>query len=109
MTNNRSIVIQVIFFVFAIVLIVNAFYLQVLDESIPNRAVSTVTDNIEIYPARGLIYDRNGELMVVNEQVYDIKVTYNFLEPSMDTLRFCEFLGISQAEFEKRMDIDFRN
>jgi penicillin-binding protein 2 len=108
-TNNRSIVIQIIFFVFAIVLIVNAFYLQVLDESIPNRAVSTVTDNIEIYPARGLIYDRNGELMVVNEQVYDIKVTYNFLEPSMDTLRFCEFLGISQAEFEKRMDIDFRN
>lgn len=109
MTNNRSIVIQIIFFVFAVVLIANAFYLQVIDESIPNRAVSTVTDNIELYPARGLIYDRNGELLVVNEQVYDVKVTYNFVDPQMDTLRFCEFLGINKADFEKRMDVDFRN
>ena len=109
MTNNRSIVIQIIFFVFAVVLIVNAFYLQVIDESIPNRAVSTVTDNIEIYPARGLIYDRNGELLVVNEQVYDIKVTYNFLNPNMDTARFCSFLDITKEEFERRMNVDFRN
>ena len=83
MTNNRAIVIQIVFVLFAVVLIGNAFYLQILDESIPNRAVSTVTDNIEIFPARGLIYDRNGELLVVNDQVYDIKLTYNFLDPDI--------------------------
>lgn len=109
MTSNRAIVIQIVFVLFAAVLIGNAFYLQILDESIPNRAVSTVTDNIEIFPARGLIYDRNGELLVVNDQVYDIKLTYNFLDPDMDTMRFCSFLGIDKKDFERRIDVDFRS
>jgi len=109
MTSNRAIVIQIVFVLFAAVLIGNAFYLQILDESIPNRAVSTVTDNIEIFPARGLIYHRNGELLVVNDQVYDIKLTYNFLDPDMDTMRFCSFLGIDKKDFERRIDVDFRS
>ena len=109
MRDNRSIIIQLAFIIFSIVLIGNAFYLQILDESIPNRAVSTVTDNIQIYPARGLIYDRNGELLVVNEQVYDIRVTYNFIDPEMDTLRFCSFLDIDKKEFEQRLKVDFNN
>jgi penicillin-binding protein 2 len=53
------------------------------------------------YPARGLIYDRNGILLVYNEAAYDLMVVPKQVK-EMDTLAFCELLGISIEDFRTK-------
>lgn len=46
------------------------------------------------YPARGLIYDRNGKLLVYNKPAYDVMVVMREVEP-FDSLDFCRAVNIS--------------
>ncbi len=53
-------------------------------------------------PARGLIYDRNNKLVVINKPVYDLVVVPNEII-NLDTLAFCNLVGISQDEFDLKI------
>ncbi len=55
-----------------------------------------------IYPARGSIFDRNGKLMVYNKPAYDIMLTMREMV-NLDTLDFCQTVGMTRDEFEKRI------
>jgi penicillin-binding protein 2 len=55
------------------------------------------------YPSRGVINDRNGELLVYNEPAYDIMVVMNEESGRIDTTEFCEALGITKDFFIQRM------
>lgn len=62
------------------------------------------------YPARGVISDRNGRLLVYNQNAYDIMVVMNEEKGRLDTVDFCQSLGITKEYFEKRMaEIKDRN
>lgn len=78
------------------------FYIQVIEDryklSANNNVLRTITD----YPARGLVYDRKGKLLVFNEAVYDVMVTPRQVK-EIDTLEFCRLLGIPAEDFEKKM------
>ena len=54
------------------------------------------------YPARGLVYDREGKLMVYNEAAYDLMVIPRQVQ-EFDTLDFCELIGISREDLEKKL------
>jgi penicillin-binding protein 2 len=54
------------------------------------------------YPARGLIYDRNGKLVVFNQAAYDLMVIPTQIGV-MDTALFCNELGITIASFKERI------
>ena len=55
------------------------------------------------FPSRGIISDRNGQLMVYNQPSYDIMVVMNEARGHIDTLDFCNALNISRQEFDERM------
>ncbi|MBQ3243469.1 MAG: penicillin-binding protein 2 [Bacteroidaceae bacterium] len=55
------------------------------------------------YPDRGLIYDRNGKLLVYNQPSYDITFIPRELK-KLDTLAFCNTLGITLQEFNDRVE-----
>ena len=55
------------------------------------------------YPSRGAILDRTGKLMVYNQPSYNIMVVVNEMKGRLDTLDFCNALGITREEFERRM------
>ena len=62
------------------------------------------------FPARGVISDRNGRLLVYNQNAYDIMVVLNEAKGRLDTLEFCQSLGITKDYFDKRMaEIKDRN
>lgn len=82
-------VIPVLFF------IVRLFVLQVVDPSYKLSADSNVLRHVTQYPSRGLIYDRNGEILVFNEPVYDLMVVPSQLAP-FDTAEFCSILEINK-------------
>ena len=55
-----------------------------------------------VYPSRGLIYDRNGELIVYNQPAYDVMMIPRDVQP-FDTIDFCNTLQITREEFDQRM------
>jgi penicillin-binding protein 2 len=56
-----------------------------------------------LYPSRGLIFDRNGKLLVYNRPAYDIMVTMKEVK-QLDTIDFCNTLGITKDWFDQRMN-----
>jgi len=57
---------------------------------------------ISVYPERGLIFDRNGELLVANQPMYElIIIPENTVE--FDTVQLSNLIGIDQNELVKRI------
>ncbi len=54
------------------------------------------------YPARGLIYDRNNNLLVYNEAVYDLMIVPRLVK-EVDTANLCNLLKIDKHEFNNRL------
>ncbi len=77
-------------------------FLQLSDEEYKSRADNNAFLNSIIFPSRGVIYDRNGELLVYNQPAYDIMVIMREVN-KLDTLEFCKTLNITKATFDERM------
>ena len=108
--SNRQQVIQFVFIVAAILLLGRAFYLQVITGEFNNKnKVTGAVARFPIYPARGLIYDRKGKLMVVNNPMYDLMVTVDALKDSMNVDRFCSLVGMTKEEYTEALNKDFRS
>ena len=99
--QERSAVIRIIFIIIGAIFIVRLAFMQVLDKSYRVKADQQALRNVTQYPARGLIYDRNGELLVYNEAVYDLMVIPKMV--NIDTPYFCKCLGITHEDFISRM------
>ena len=112
--DYRKFVIGGIAVVIVIVYTVRLFVLQIMSDDYRKSADSNAfLKKIEYpsaflkkieYPSRGVISDRNGELLVYNQPAYDIMVVMNEAKDRLDTLEFCQALGISKAYFIKRMN-----
>ncbi|MBP5189923.1 MAG: penicillin-binding protein 2 [Bacteroidales bacterium] len=100
--QERSAVVRIIFLAVGIIFIVRLAFMQVLDGEYRRQADRQALRHITQYPARGLIYDRNGELLVYNEAVYDLMVIPKMVK-NLDTNLFCRVVGISRDEFLSRM------
>lgn len=100
--ENRKYIIALFFVVVAIIFIVRLFYMQVIDTRWHDRAAEISEDKIITYPARGIVYDRNGKKLISNEVYYDIQVIPKFVE-NTDTFALAELLDISMEEFSEKM------
>ena len=88
--------------IISFVLLVRLFYIQVIDSSYRTSADNNVLNYVTQYPARGLIYDRNGKLIVSNQAVYDLMVI-PVQTTKMDTASLCSILEIGLDSFKERM------
>lgn len=105
--DNKIRTLQILFAVASFVLLAKAAQIQLFDRSYMVRADATAIDKHIIYPARGLMYDRHGQLMVINEPMYDLMVTYNSINPKMDTAKFCQLLNIDKLTFIANLQKDW--
>ena len=87
----------------AIIYISRLFFLQIVDASYKDNADSNAFLKKTIYPSRGLIYDRNGKLIVSNQPVYDVMLIMREMH-NFDTLTFCNTLNITKEEFITRIN-----
>jgi penicillin-binding protein 2 len=96
--SDRKYVLAVIFSVIIILFVLRLFYVQIIDEqyklTAKNQAFRYVTD----YPARGNIFDRNGNRLVYNQAAYDLMVIPRQVK-ELDTLELCRTLEIDRAAF----------
>ena len=89
--------------VVALLMIIRLLRLQLLDESYKAYAQSNLLGYETQYPAWGLIYDKNGTLLVYNQAAYDLMIIPDLLEP-FDTVDFCNILDISKEELLERLN-----
>ncbi|RYG43634.1 MAG: penicillin-binding protein 2, partial [Chitinophagaceae bacterium] len=99
---NRKYIIQGIILLVALVLIGKLFYIQIFSDKYFLSANSNVLRRIYMYPARGVIMDRNNKVLVQNEPVYDLMVIPNDVK-EIDTMAFCQMLEITKDEFKQQM------
>lgn len=102
-TNAKTVSIRAVLIVITVMLLGKAFQLQVVSDNWRARAEGVGSAQIDQYPARGLMLDRNGKLLTINEPIYQIELTYNQFARNaeqFDTTRFCHLLGITKDYFE---------
>lgn len=104
---NRSVVIRRVIIVAAALLLVKVAAIQLFDPSYVHKADARTFDKQTLYPSRGLIYDRHGNLLVYNNPIYDITAVVHNMDPQMDTARYCDLLGVTREEFISAMDKDW--
>jgi len=79
------------------IIVLRLFYIQVVDSSYKISADNNVLRREVNYPARGVIYDRNGKLLVFNQAAYDVLIIPREVKP-FDTLGFCSIVGVDKKE-----------
>ena len=107
--QSRSNIIRLIFIGVFLVIVAQLFNLQVLSGKYRKLAMDNAVYPKRIYPNRGIIYDRNGKAILNNTIMYDLTVTPAQVK-NIDTLEFCNLMGIDTADFRKRiLDARFKN
>ncbi len=99
---DRRFVIIGIIITIAIIFILRLFYIQVINDKYTLSANNNVLRYVTEYPARGLIYDRKGKLLVYNEAAYDLMVIPKEIK-NLDTVDLCSAISITKEEFIKRI------
>ncbi|MDX5419693.1 MAG: peptidoglycan glycosyltransferase, partial [Hymenobacteraceae bacterium] len=101
--ENRKYVIQGIFLLVGVVYALRLFYIQVIDSSYKQAAETNAIKTIIQYPFRGLIYDREGKLLVQNTPVYDLMVVPKEVK-QLDTLRLSNLLELPLEDVRERLN-----
>lgn len=99
---NRKYVIQGLFLVVALILLTKLFYMQVVSDKYFLSANNNVLRRLFIFPARGVIFDRNNKVLVQNEPIYDLIVIPNQVK-NIDTMALCQIIDITKEEFIKQL------
>ena len=84
------------------ILIAKIFYIQIIDDRYKIDASNNSMVYDIIYPTRGVIYDRNGKIIVGNKVAYDILVTPKEVT-EFDTLLLASVLEVEPDFIRSKM------
>ncbi len=100
--KSRSYIIQGVIVAIFVVFFIRLFYLQIIDDTYKQIADDRGIRKEQVDPDRGQIFDRKGRLIVYNEPSYKLMVVPSQVI-DIDTVRFCEILGVDKPFFIKKM------
>lgn len=101
MNEGRKDIIQVLVVLVALVFLIKLFVIQVLDSKYEKLADSNAILRQVDYPVRGLIYDRNGKLLVYNTPEYDLQVITKEIK-GLDSAEFCKVFRLTPEDLRKK-------
>ena len=100
--KGRQFIILFFFGIVTIIYVIRLFFLQVIDDKWKRAAENNAIRRIVNAAPRGVIYDRNGAILVDNEMSYDLMVV-PFNVKDLDTIELSFILGIDTADLMARM------
>jgi penicillin-binding protein 2 len=101
MNEGRKEIFQIVFVLIGLIFIIKLFFIQVVNNKYAALADSnSILRQVE-YPFRGLIYDRNGKLIVYNTPEYDLEVIVNDIK-NFDSANFCKVFKLTSEELRSR-------
>ena len=78
----------------ACILLVKLFGIQIVEDKYKRSAENNSMVYTTIYPTRGIIYDRNGNILAGNRVAYDLMVTPREVT-EFDTLALAQVLDVT--------------
>lgn len=99
--EKRKFVIGGFITLIVLIYLVRLFNLQIGDAKYKESADSNAFLKRVIYPARGLVYDRNDRLVVLNKPAYDVMIIPKDVQP-FDTATLCSVLGITKEQLAQK-------
>ena len=84
------------------ILLIKLFNIQIIDDKYKMDAANNSMVYTTIYPTRGIIYDRNGKILVGNQVAYDLVVTPREVT-EFDTLTLARVLDVSPEFIRTKM------
>lgn len=99
---TRRYVIGGIIVIFFIVIVIRIFIIQVIDTSYQESASDNVLRSEVLFPVRGLVFDRDSNILVSNEAAYDLMLIPIQLQ-EFDTTDFCKILKITKEEVDRKI------
>jgi penicillin-binding protein 2 len=107
--QSRSYIIRLIFIAVFLIIAVRLFTLQVLSGKYQQLAQANAVLKKNVYPPRGIIFDRKGKAILNNVLMYDLMVTPSEIR-NVDTTYMCQLLEIDTSEFNRRVkEVAFKN
>lgn len=97
MNEGRKEIIQLTFIIVGAIFLIKLFFIQVLDDRYEKLADSNAVLEQVDPPVRGLIFDRNGKLIVYNNPEFDLHILTKDVK-SLDTVAFCEVFSMTKEE-----------
>ena len=98
--NKRKNLINIILFIFFII-ILRYFYIQVLTKDrFIRKALENNFKEIRSIPPRGIIYDRNGKVIVANRSSFSIKIYPHHYDESFDIDLFYQIINSADKRSE---------
>ncbi len=77
------------------------FYMQVIDDTWKLRAQEIAEKRKEIIPARGVVFDRNGQKIVSNKTYFNLMMVEDKIK-DLDTVAFAKLIGWTVEEVRNR-------
>ncbi|MEY5042982.1 MAG: hypothetical protein RJA19_209 [Bacteroidota bacterium] len=103
-TSDRSGVIAAIFTFMALVFVLRLGQIQLTTSEWRDYAARLTEEREPVMASRGLVYDRNGELVVSNVACYDLMFTPRMARNRIDTLGLARLLGWEPERLIAEMD-----
>lgn len=101
--SDRKYIIAGIFITIGLILISRLFYLQVVSDEYFEQALRQARKPVTEYPSRGIIFDRNKNVLVHNEIAYDVMVIPKEIG-EVDTVEVAEVFEMTKEEFKEKID-----
>ena len=98
--KNRQWVVVLIIISVGIIFSFRLFYIQVINKDWSERASQITSKTENIQPPRGFIYDRNNQLLVGAETIYDIYIHPSIIKPK-DSSAICKLFNLSNHDFQE--------
>jgi penicillin-binding protein 2 len=101
MNEGRREIIQIAFALIGLILLIKLFAIQVADDKYDKLANSNAVLEVVDPPVRGLIYDRNGKLIVYNTPEFDLLILKKEVK-NFDSTAFCEVFSMTLPELREK-------
>ena len=101
--SKRTFIVIGFFLLIGLIYVIRLFMVQIVADKYVLSANNNVLRYMTQYPARGLIYDRYGKLLVYNEAAYDLMVIPQQVK-NVDTAELCRLLEIAKKDFIDRVE-----
>lgn len=102
--NTRYLKIFAVVATIALIFVARLSYLQLFTDRYALNAANTSIKIEYVIPQRGVIFDRNGKIMVGNQPAYEISFTQALMKPDFDTLGFCNLMKVSKSDFINKIN-----
>ena len=101
--ESRKNVLLVIVLSIGFIFVVRLLFIQVIDDKWNNESIKISETKKIIEPDRGIIFDRNGKLMAVNQTNFELRLTPNKVK-DFDTMQLSQLLNIPFDSIKPRIN-----